>query len=122
MTASQDLGIRAYNALIFSNNSSPIVLSAQVNFKYCPMSVGLNASCAINPPQFDIIAAASVYPNTTLLSYSNQYPIDPISNPWIFDNDTELAIYNLVQTVYAAIRIDLGNPSSNNFILNPAAL
>jgi hypothetical protein len=39
----QDLGTRVYNALLFSNQSSAISLSAQVNFNYCPMSFGLNA-------------------------------------------------------------------------------
>jgi len=86
------------------------------------MSLGLNASCAINPPQFNIVSAAIVHPNSTIRFYDSQYPIDPTWNPWVFDNDTQLAIYNLLQTVYACIRIDLGNPSSNNFILNPAAL
>ena len=121
-TAAQDVGTRAYNALLFTNQSSTISLSAQANFNYCPMSLGLNASCAVNPPQFSIYAAAIVYPNTTILSYDSTSPIDPVWNPWVFDNDTQLAIYNLIQTVYACIRIDLGNPSSNNFILNPAAI
>ncbi|KAF8802521.1 hypothetical protein BYT27DRAFT_7226416 [Phlegmacium glaucopus] len=118
-TASQDVGTRTYNALLFSNHSSVMSLSVQANFNYCPMSLGLNASCAINPPQFNIIAAATVLPNSTIYYYDSRYPIDPTWNPWVFDNDTELAIYNLLQTVYASIRI---NPSSNNFILNPAAL
>jgi hypothetical protein len=38
------------------------------------------------------------------------------------DNDTELVVYNILQAVYAAVRIDLGNPSLNNFILYPAAM
>ncbi|KAF8802524.1 hypothetical protein BYT27DRAFT_7261057 [Phlegmacium glaucopus] len=121
-TAAQDFGTRTYNAFLFSNHSSAVTFSAQANFNYCPMSLGLNASCAINPPQFNIIAAATVLPNSTIYSYDSQAPTDPTWNPWVLDNDTELAIYNLLQTVYASIRIDLGNPSSNNFILNPAAL
>jgi hypothetical protein len=86
------------------------------------MSFGLNASCAINPPQFNIISAAIVFPNSTFDDYDNNLPIDPVSNPWVLDNDTELPVYNILQTVYAAVRIDLGNPSLNNFILNPAAI
>ena len=121
-TAAQDVGTRAYNALLFTNQSSTISLSAQANFNYCPMSLGLNASCAVNPPQFSIYSAAIVYPNTTIRFYDSTSPIDPVWNPWVLDNDTQLAVYNLIQTVYACIRIDLGNPSSNNFILNPAAL
>ena len=86
------------------------------------MSFGLNASCAINPPQFSIFAAAAVYPNSTVRYYDSTIPLDPTWNPWVFDNDTELAFYNILQLVYAAVRIDLGNPSLNNFILYPAAL
>ena len=85
------------------------------------MSFGLNASCAVNPPPFDIFRAAIVFPNSTIVNYSGD-PINPVLNPWVMDNDTELAVYNILQTVYAAIRIDLGNPSLNNFILYPAAL
>lgn len=75
-SAVHDLGTRSYNALIFSNRSSPITLSVQAHFNYCPMSLGLNASCATNPPLFDIAAAAVVYPNSTIHFYNNQYPID----------------------------------------------
>ena len=120
--AAQDLGTRVYNALLFSNQTSAISLSAQVNFNYCPMSFGLNASCAINPPQFNIFLAATVFPNSTIHYYDSRGHVDPVWNPWVLDNDTELAVYNILQTVYAAIRIDLGNPSLNNFILYPAAL
>ena len=86
------------------------------------MSLGPNAPCAINPPQFNIPAAAIVLPNSTIQSYNSVDPMNPIWNPWVFDNNTQLPVYNLIQTVYAAIRIDLGNPSLNNFILHPAAL
>ena len=121
-SATQDLGSRVYNALLFSNHTSAISLSAQVNFNYCPMSFGLNASCAINPPQFKIFLAATVFPNSTIHYYDSRVPLDPIWNPWVLDNDTELAVYNILQTVYAAVRIDLGNPSLNNFILYPAVM
>lgn len=116
------MGIRVYNALLFSNQTSATSLSAQVNFNYCPMSFGLNASCAINPPQFNISLASIVFPNSTIRNYNSVAPVNPVWNPWVLDNDTELAVYNILQTVYAAVRIDLGNPSFNNFILNPAAV
>jgi len=121
-SATQDLGTRVYNALLFSNQTSAVTLSAQANFNYCPMSLGLDAPCAVNPPQFDIFAAAIVFPNSTIHYYTSQIPIDPVWNPWVFDNDTELAFFNLIQAVYASVRIDLGNPSLNNFILYPEAM
>ena len=86
------------------------------------MSLGLNASCAINPPQFNIFTAAIVFPNSTIHYYDSRAPLDPTWNPWVFDNDSESVIYNLIQAVYASVRIDLGNPSLNNFFLYPAAM
>ena len=121
-SAAQDLGTRVYNALLYSNQTSAISFSAQVNFDYCPMSFGLNASCAINPPQFNIFLAATVFPNSTIHYFDSRFPPDPVWNPWVLDNDTELAVYNILQSVYAAVRIDLGNPSINNFILYPAVM
>ena len=37
-------------------------------------------------------------------------------------DDMYPAASNLARTIHAAVRIDLGNPSPNNFILNPFAL
>jgi hypothetical protein len=54
--------------------------------------------------------------------FESSSPIDPVSNPYLLDADVELPAFNLLQAVYAAIRVDLGNPSLNNFILNPSAL
>ena len=86
------------------------------------MSFGLNASCAINPPQFNIFLAAIVFPNSTLHYYDGRGALDPVRNTPVLDNDTELVFYNILQMVYAAVRIDLGNPSLNNFILYPAVM
>jgi hypothetical protein len=86
------------------------------------MSLGLAALCSISPPKLVITAAAAVYANATILQFDNSYPIDPVDNPYVLDADLERPFYNLLQAVYAAIRIDLGNPSLNNFILNPLAL
>ena len=77
-SATQDVGNRVYNALLFSNQTSAISLSAQVDFNYCPMSFGLNASCAINPPQFNITLAAAVFPNSTVHKYNSRVPLDPV--------------------------------------------
>ena len=86
------------------------------------MSFGLNATCAISPPQFNIVAAATLFPNSTIVRYDSSLPIDPVLNPWVLDNNTESATYNILQLVYGVVRIDLGNPSLNNFIFHPAAL
>ena len=86
------------------------------------MSLGLASPCSISPPTLVITFAATAYPNATILQFDNFYPTDPVNNPYVLDADFERPFYNLLQAVYAAIRVDLGNPSLNNFILNPLAL
>jgi hypothetical protein len=51
-----------------------------------------------------------------LYSSSGQY-----TKP-LLTNDTFGIISNTVQAVYAAVRLDLGNPSSNNFLLNTSMI
>jgi hypothetical protein len=86
------------------------------------MSLGLAALCSIEPPKLVIATAAAVYADATILLYDHSSPIDPVDNPYVLGPDFERPFYNLLQAVYAAIRIDLGNPSLNNFILNPLVL
>lgn len=88
---------------------------------YCPLSLGLAADCAINPPKFAVTSAAVVYANASVLNYDSSANVSD-TNPWVLDDDTEVPIHNIIESVYAAIRIDLGNPSLNNFILNRAFL
>ena len=83
------------------------------------MSLGLATPCSILPPTFVVTHAAVVYPNATIRQFDSQYPMD---NEYVLEADFEQPFHNLLQAVYAAIRVDLGNPSLNNFILNPSAL
>jgi hypothetical protein len=85
------------------------------------MSLGIAAPCSILPPKFAIPSIAAVYANTTVQQYDNPSRIDPVSNPYLLGADVELPVKNLLQAVYPAVRVDLGNPSLNNFILNPLA-
>lgn len=94
-------------------------MSIQADFAPCPASVGSSASCANEAPQFSTTFAAVIYPNLTLAQYSQLEPTSP-GNPKIIDAVTAAPLANLIQLVYASIRIDLGNPSPNNFIINPS--
>lgn len=117
-----DIGNRVYNAYVGSNFTTPTIFSLQTSFDPCPLSRGTNASCALAPPKPVITNAAIVYTNATILQYDYTMPVDPILNPYVLDANTEEPMLNLLQAVHAAIRIDLGHSSTNNFILNPAAL
>ena len=50
------------------------------------------------------------------LTFLSEAAPDPIT---VLDDNVKLPISNLLQTVYAIIRVELGNPSPNNFILHP---
>jgi len=65
-----------------------------------------------------------MYPGSLTKQFDSSRPIDSHNylTPYILNDDIEIPFYNLLQTVYAAIRVDMGNPSMNNFILNPSAL
>jgi len=120
--AQMDAAMRFYNALLGSNHTTPTILSLRADFAFCPMSLGTAVPCSNLPPKFVIHYASSVYANTTVRLFDNGYPIDPIQNSYPLDADIEQPAYNILQTLYAAVRVDLGNPSLNNFILNPLAL
>jgi len=88
------------------------------------MSLGIDAPCSNSPPKFSIRYAAAVYANATIHRFDKDYPADPVNNnlAHVVGVDWEQPTYNLLQALYAAIRVDLGNPSLNNFVLNPSAL
>ncbi|TFK33344.1 hypothetical protein BDQ12DRAFT_615411 [Crucibulum laeve] len=115
--AGNDISQRLVDALIFSNDSTPVGLSLRIEFLPCPASLG-NASCAINKPAYNISLSASQYANGMVFQNSLSDPIS-MNNPQIIDNVTSDALANLIQTIYASVRLDLGNPSPNNFIVHP---
>jgi hypothetical protein len=111
--ATIDLGGRSFNALLTSNYTSPVAISVQADITPCPMSLGASAACGLATPIFTIFSAAVVMSNLSL--FKDDAP-DPIT---VLDDNLKLPISNLLQTVYAIIRVELGNPSPNNFILHP---
>jgi len=118
-SASQDIGKRVYNAFVGSNFTTPAIISLQADFVFCPMSLGIAAPCSISRPTYGVPFVAAVYANSTSQQFDARLPIDPVGNPYILDDNSLLPFHNLLQAIYAAIRVDLGNPSLNNFILNP---
>ena len=111
--ASIDVGRRAYNALLNSNYTSAVAISLQADITPCPMSLGSSAACGLATPNFTISSAGVVMSN---LSFKQDTLPDPVT---VLDDNVKLPISNLLQTVYAIIRVELGNPSPNNFILHP---
>ncbi|KAF8896200.1 hypothetical protein BD779DRAFT_1608509 [Infundibulicybe gibba] len=119
--AGQDVSDRLTEVITSTNGASPVLISLQVDFPWCPASAGADAPCATQPPAYNISYASALYANTTLLMY-NMFEPASSANPRIIDANTQDPINNMVQLIYAAIRIDFGNPAPNNFLLNPSSL
>jgi len=74
--------------------------------------------CSRSPKYNHCLASVVSYSNSTILMYNGHLPINATVNPWVLDDDTEQPLHNLLQAVHACIGVELGNPRSNNFILN----
>jgi len=95
----------------------PAILSAEISYTPCPALLGTNAPCASNTPPVNITSSLVVIHNGTssYVTYGDNA---------LAINETNLyaPIANIIQTIHAAIQIDLGNAHKNNFLLNPPTL
>jgi hypothetical protein len=91
----------------------------EVDFDACPASSGVEAGCAVLPPNFNISQAVAVYPNGQL-SIFNETGVPDLSK--IINDNISAPLSNLIQSFHASVRVDLGNPSRNNFLTSPAAV
>jgi hypothetical protein len=104
---------RVYNMLLLSNRTTPQIISFQADFPWCPASLGRGAPCAAQVPLLSIKGMFELLGNGFL--HQN-------STGDLLTDDTTGIISNIVQALYAAVRLDLGNPSSNNFLLNTTVI
>jgi hypothetical protein len=113
-----------WDAILRANNQQyPIIISGNGFHPPCPASLGNDALCANTPPRFDINSTTIVYANASYAAYDGLDPISNTNQPLItYDSDLYRPVVNFAQTIIAAVRIDLGNPSPNNFFLNPSVL
>ncbi|KAJ6628621.1 hypothetical protein B0H10DRAFT_1904954 [Mycena sp. CBHHK59/15] len=116
--SSAEFGERVIEILELTNNTSPTIISFQADFPWCPASLGRDAPCAVQVPPVNITAMFEYIPNFGGVQY---FATDP-SNQTLVNNDTSGIISNTVQAVYAAVRLDLGNRSPNNFLLNTSMI
>ncbi|KAF9532600.1 hypothetical protein CPB83DRAFT_807004 [Crepidotus variabilis] len=113
--AATDLGNRAKTALVVSNGATPVVFSVTGSFddnSFCPASKS-SSNCGTQRPIISFPEAVSITLNGTTSGDDNTPGIDSL---------TEAPVLNIMQTVYAAARIDLGIDSLNNFILHNQSL
>jgi hypothetical protein len=119
--SSTDVASRIFSLLQVTNNTSPIIISLQADFPFCPAALGRVAACAVSAPQFNISNSFVSYADLTFANYFASDPLTDTNKP-VITNDTYNAVANVLQTMYAAVRIDLGNPSPNNFLLNTSVI
>lgn len=125
MAATDDTGYRVWNALLASNRTGPVAISLEAYPQFCPASVGVQANgitlpCYNEPPQFNLTAANVIAANFEL-SQDTSFP-PTTDTPFVLDDRFRPPITNILHLALAAIRIDLGNPSPNNFLTHPEVL
>ncbi|KAF9010454.1 hypothetical protein BDZ89DRAFT_1167690 [Hymenopellis radicata] len=119
---SGDIQLRILDDMfVRSNGTTPIVASVQIDFPPCPASLGTSAECATSVPTYNVSALALGYADLRVELYSALLPISDTNKPLLMD-DYNAPLSNIVQVIAAGIRLDLGNPSPNNFLLNDAVV
>jgi hypothetical protein len=112
--ANTDILDRALDLVNNSNKttSAPRIVSILVDYPvFCPAAFGRDAACAIDVPPVNITFTSTVFTNGTLRDRSGP-PDDTLVH----------VLSNVIQSVHAALRLDLGNPSPNNFLLNTSVI
>ncbi|KAJ3546875.1 hypothetical protein NMY22_g1867 [Coprinellus aureogranulatus] len=122
--ATDDAGSRLWNIFQASNRTGTVAVSLEAYTEFCPSSVGFQngapLACATDPPQFNLTAANTIDASLDLLQDAS-FPPSP-GPRLVLDDNLRPPITNILHLALAAIRIDLGNPSPNNFLTHPEVL
>jgi hypothetical protein len=116
--SSNEFATRVFLLMALTNGTFPTIISFEADFPWCPASLGRDAPCALQVPPLNVTSMFEYAPNGKISQY---FASIPGSTPLI-TNDTAGIMSNLVQAAYAAVRLDLGNPSPNNFLLNSSMI
>ena len=125
MAATDDTGYRVWSAFLASNRTGTFAISLEAYPEFCPISVGVQANgaklpCYDEPPQFNLTVANVIAANFELSQDASFPPSTETS--FVLDDQFRSPITNILHLALAAIRIDLGNPSPNNFLTHPDVL
>ncbi|KAJ7654559.1 hypothetical protein DFH06DRAFT_1092796 [Mycena polygramma] len=119
--SSVDFATRILSLDTITNGSFPTIISFQADFPWCPPAFGRDAPCALQVPPVNITSIFEYIPSKGSRQFDSTEPLSDSNQPLV-TNDTSAIISNLVQSAYAAVRFDLGNPSPNNFLLNTSMI
>ncbi|KAG9027903.1 hypothetical protein FRB95_007065 [Tulasnella sp. JGI-2019a] len=108
------------NMVLGLNNTTPVVISAESTLTPCPRSLattgakpGCDAASGYEPPQLNITDVTMGMSSYVLLSAATIADTTMIYNS---------SVSNALQTLHAAIRLDLGNALPNNLLTNTNAV
>ncbi|KAF8893070.1 hypothetical protein BD779DRAFT_1508712 [Infundibulicybe gibba] len=108
--AAEEIADRVSRSVALNGDARPVALSVEAIFPdRCPAQLA----------SFRIENAAALYSNGRIQDYDAAHPIDNETNPQALTDDNRLPVENIIQTLHAALRIDLGNPNPNNIFLFP---
>ncbi|KAJ3503340.1 hypothetical protein NMY22_g18279 [Coprinellus aureogranulatus] len=125
--ASGDAGTRAWGSYLQSNRTGIVSISTVGRNKFCSPSVsivtGTPLPCATDPPLLEFHGVVAVDSTLGLMQDGSgpSLPVD-FTLPYVLDDTMRPPITNILQLMLAVIRIDLGNPSPNNFLTHPQVL
>jgi hypothetical protein len=100
----------------------PVSLSGHGIFDPCPASMGTSAPCANSIQSINVNATTFIYANYTRITFDSSVPLSDTNQPQFVHMDIYRPLINIAEMLIAAVRIDLGNPSPNNFLLHRSAL
>ncbi|KAJ7032539.1 hypothetical protein C8F04DRAFT_654418 [Mycena alexandri] len=118
--SSADWSRRIGDLVSFTNGSFLSVISLAAAFPWCPASLGPDAPCASKIPPLNV---TNMFQYSPVTQQGAIFDLGERDNTPLIDSDTVGIISNVVQVVYAAVRLDLGNRNpANNFLLNTSLI
>lgn len=124
LMATEDVGLRGWTAFLESNRTGTVAISLSANTAFCPLYVGRKngtfTPCAVQAPPLNLTATCAVGENFDLKQDNSFVP--SFGPPYELDDTLRPPISNILHLALAAMRVDLGNPSPNNFLTHPDAL
>jgi hypothetical protein len=122
--AADDTGRRGWVAFLESNRTGIVAISVSADTEFCPLSIGLQngtlSPCAAQTPELNITTTCAIGANFDLMQ-DNSFLLS-LSSPYELDDTLRPPIANILHLALAAIRVDLGNRSPNNFLTHPEVL
>ncbi|KAJ7079266.1 hypothetical protein B0H15DRAFT_954121 [Mycena belliarum] len=117
--AASDFAIRMLSLSALTNTN---IISFQADFPWCPAYLGRDAPCAQQVPLVNVTNMfVSVRGNDSFAFSPSDSTTGSVLDLPLVTNYAGV-VRNLVQSAYATIRLDLGNPALNNFLLAPALI